>query len=269
MKQDYTAAELKAEIGALENVFDSVQLIDPETMQFLDPETLQAAEPCRILPPLNDDGRGWQPMREGESVALACCQAICVDGRHCMLVVKYELPQTLPENSRDANAFMRILTQYSEELRHDYVTGAYNQRYLQEEYIPALADRLACGAHVALALARVNEYGHICANCGSDAADRCLNTAAGILQIAVGLDNEKGILARLEDGVFLVTAIDATPAQLEKTLNEAIDSSRKDYNISLSRRGEFTISVSAADWAETGNWDLLVALAERRLSGNA
>ena len=33
------------------------------------------------------------------------------------------------------------------------------------------------------------------------------------------------------------------------------------------RRGEFTVSLSSADWGDAGSWDLMVALAEQRLSG--
>ena len=265
MKQEYTAAALKSEIEALKNMFDEVKLIDPASMCYLDTKTMQGDVPCLSLPPLDDAGRGWQPLIVQDKVRLACYQAVRVDGRAFVLMTDYALPRAKPENSRDANAILRILTQYREELRHDYVTGAYNQRYLHEEYLPSLAEQFRAGRKMAVALARVNEYGRICAECGNDAADRCLNTAAGILQIAAGLEPEKGILARLEDGLFAITAIDQTPAQLEKTLCEAVDSSRHDFSISLSRRGGFTISVACADWAETGDWDMLLALAESRL----
>ena len=265
MKQEYTAAELQAQIALLQNVFDSVRLVDPHSMQFLDTATLEAVGPCHSLPELDARGRGWQPVRLQTAVELALFQSVTVEGRWLVLLFNYALPQSLPENSREANAFLRILAQYSEELRHDYVTGAYNQRFLTEEYVPALAERVAAGERLSLALARVNEYGRICADCGSEAGDRCLNTAAGILHIAAGMDPRAGILARLEDGVFLVTAFNTPATQLEKTLCTALDCSRRDYNISLSRRGEFTVTVAAADWAETGNWELLLALAERRL----
>ncbi|MDD4849193.1 MAG: diguanylate cyclase [Gemmiger sp.] len=266
MKQAYSAAELCTEISALQAMFDTVKLVNSETMQYLNTETMQPTGACHSLPPLDEQGRGWRPTQRDGRVELAFYQAFLMEGRHYLLVAAYCLPQTVPENSRDANAFLRILSQYNEEMRHDYVTGTYNHRYLNEEYLPKLAAAVAAGRQVSVALARVNEYGHICAECSSDAADRCLNTAAGILQIAAGMDPEKGILARLEDGVFVVTALDTTPAQLEKTLREALENSRKDYNISLSRRGEFTVTVATADWAETGNWDLLLALAERRMA---
>lgn len=47
MKQDYTIAELQAEMTALQQVFDNVTLADPR-MGLLDPATLQ---------PLNKVGR--------------------------------------------------------------------------------------------------------------------------------------------------------------------------------------------------------------------
>ena len=45
-----------------------------------------------------------------------------------------------------------------------------------------------------------------------------------------------------------------------------MDGSRRVFSVSLSRRSEFSVAVSSADWAETGSWDLLLALAEQRLA---
>ena len=46
MKQDYTIAELQAEMTALQQVFDNVTLADPR-MGLLDPATLQPLNKAR------------------------------------------------------------------------------------------------------------------------------------------------------------------------------------------------------------------------------
>ena len=101
---------------------------------------------------------------------------------------------------------------------------------------------------------------------GTHAADCCLNTAAGILQLAAGPDQQNAVV-RLEDGIFLVVSVGTPAAKLQAALHEALGESRRTFNITLSRRGEFTVSLSSADWGEAGSWDLMVALAEQRLSG--
>lgn len=266
MKQDYTAAELCAQVCALQNMFDTVWLIDPGQQCLLDPATLQpTAEPCRLLPRLDASGRCVQPLHTPAGLQLSFCQAVCAAGHSCILLAGYAAPQADPAAGRDDQAMRRAMNQYVQDLYRDYVTGVYNTRYLDEEYRPALRERIAGGETFSAALVRVNEYGRILREEGSDAADRCLTVAAGILQIAAGMEPEKGILARLSGGVFLVTAV-ATPApRLHETLRAALCGGRRVYSTSFSRRSEFTASVGAADWGETGSWDMLLALAEQRM----
>jgi diguanylate cyclase with PAS/PAC sensor len=114
--------------------------------------------------------------------------------------------------------------------------------------------------------ARVNEYWNLLREEGAHAADCCLNTAAGILQLAAGPDQQNAVV-RLEDGIFLVVSVGTPAAKLQAALHEALGESRRTFGITLSRRGEFTVSLSSADWGEAGSWDLMVALAEQRLSG--
>ena len=49
MKQDYTIAELQAEMTALQQVFDNVTLADPR-MGLLDPATLQPLNKVAAMP---------------------------------------------------------------------------------------------------------------------------------------------------------------------------------------------------------------------------
>lgn len=116
-----------------------------------------------------------------------------------------------------------------------------------------------------MVLARVNEYGRLCCEEGAFAADNCLNTAAGILQLAAGTDSPDTVLARLEDGLFAVASAGRWAADLEKALREALDASRREFSLSLSRRGEFTVSLASANWGETGSWEMMLSLAQHRL----
>ena len=122
------------------------------------------------------------------------------------------------------------------------------------------------GKPVGVVMARVNEYWNLLREEGTHAADCCLNTAAGILQLAAGPDQQNAVV-RLEDGIFLVVSVGTPAAKLQAALHEALGESRRTFGITLSRRGEFTVSLSSADWGEAGSWDLMVALAEQRLSG--
>lgn len=259
MKQEYTRSEIVSLLDALQQMFPTVRLADPATGCLLDPATLTPGSGSCRIPVLDSSGRGWLPAAEGED-SITLYRAVKVDGQPCLIVMNCHLPDPQLAEGREANALRRLLSQYHEELSRDYVTGAYNRRYLAESWLPRHA-----GAAIGIALVRVKEYARICSEYGHDAADCCLNTAAGILQRAAGADPEKVILVRLEDGVFLLAG-EYPGAKLASNVREAMDGSRRVFSISLSRRSEFNVAVACADWAETGSWDMLLALAEQRLA---
>ena len=258
MKQEYTRGEIADLLAALRQVFSTVRLADAASGAELDEAGQPAGEYCQV-PPLDEAGRGWLLSGEDQKT-LTLYRTARVEGRACLLLLDCTLSDTLSTEKREANAQRRQLAQYQEERSRDYMTGAYNRRYLAEVWQPAMAGCTPCAV-----LARVNEYAGVCAEYGREAGDNCLNAAAGILQRAVGADPARGILVRLEDGVFLLTA-DCPAAELAARLRDALDASRHVFSISLSRRAEFSVAVAAADWAEAGSWDFMLALAEQRLA---
>ena len=147
----------------------------------------------------------------------------------------------------------------------DYVTGAYNAVYLNEQYRP-IAERAAMnGTPVGVVMVRVNEYWQLREHESDSAANCCLNMAAGILQLAVGPDHDKAVLARLNDGFFAIVTIGTPAARMAQTVREAMNDSRREFNISLSRRGSFTVKIASAEWGETASWDMTLSLAQQRL----
>ena len=121
------------------------------------------------------------------------------------------------------------------------------------------------GKPAGVVMARVNEYWNLRQTESANAADCCLNMAAGILQLAVGTDDKTAVLARLEDGLFAVVTVGTPAAQMARKLQDALDNSRREFNISLSRRGSFTVQLASAEWGETPAWDMMFSLAQQRL----
>ena len=264
MKNEDNTEELLAQIAALNNLFDEVRLIDPQTASVLDPVTLQVVGQADNLPILGEDGRALRYLDGEEDFVLY--QAITLRMRPLLLAARFASYRPSSGDRREALALDRTLSQCQQELVRDYVTGAYNRRYLDEVFQPLAVQKAAEGP-VCVVLVRVNEYGELCSKESRAAADCCLNTAAGILQLAVGTDADQCVLARLEDGVFAAAAVGRTAADLSALLREAMNCSRREFNLSLSRRGHFTVTLAGADWGETGRWDMTLSLAQQRLFG--
>lgn len=263
MKQDYTIAELQAEMTALQQVFDNVTLADPR-MGLLDPATLQPLNKVAAMPALDSTGRGMQIVKGKDGLETVLAQGINVEGTPCVLLMQMPLPRSLQAEGAE-DSFIRTLSQMQDDLRRDYVTGAYNAVYLNEQYRP-IAERAAMsGTPVGVVMVRVNEYWQLREHESDSAANCCLNMAAGILQLAVGPDHDKAVLARLNDGFFAIVTIGTPAARMAQTVREAMNDSRREFNISLSRRGSFTVEIASAEWGETASWDMTLSLAQQRL----
>ena len=146
--QEFTLEQIGMQVTALQNFFDQVTLIDPLAQAEVDPATLQATGHADAVPVLNADGRGWQPIL-GEDTGFVFYQNIQVENRPFVLAATYFLTADLPANDREANALLRLLGQYREEMRRDYVTGVYNRAFLDPltakkwRLLPAQASRSA------------------------------------------------------------------------------------------------------------------------------
>lgn len=266
--QEFTLEQLGVQVAALKSMFDQVRVVDPLAQASVDPATLKPAEKAEGLPPLNASGRGWKPL-SGDDPGFVFYQSIQVNSRPFVLAVTYYLPADLPANTREANAMQRLMSQYREDMRRDYVTGVFNPAYLDSFYRDKVAAAARAGQPVSVVAARVNEYWDLLGKEGSAAADRCLNAAAGILRLAAGMDagQDENTVIRLGDGVFLIVCTNTSAAKMEAALRDALETSRRVFSITLARRGEFTVTLGSADWGEAGSLDLTIALAEQRLSG--
>lgn len=151
-----------------------------------------------------------QVVKGNDGLETVLAQGINVEGTPCMLLMQMPLPRSLQAEGAE-DSFIRTLSQMQDDLRRDYVTGAYNAVYLNEQYRP-IAERAAMnGTPVGVVMVRVNEYWQLREHESDSAANCCLNMAAGILQLAVGPDHDKAVLARLNDGFFAIVTI-GTPA---------------------------------------------------------
>ena len=145
--QEFTLEQIGMQVTALQNFFDQVTLIDPLAQAEVDPATLQATGHADAVPVLNADGRGWQPIL-GEDTGFVFYQNIQVENRPFVLAATYFLTADLPANDREANALLRLLGQYREEMRRDYVTGVYNRAFLDSTYRKKVAAAACAGKPV-------------------------------------------------------------------------------------------------------------------------
>lgn len=81
----------------------------------------------------------------------------------------------------------------------------------------------------------------------------------------MGTDHDHAVLARLEDGLFVAITVGTPASHLAQSINQALESSRRVFSITLARRGTFTVSTASAEWGETSSWEMMLSLAQQRL----
>ena len=265
MKNEYTLQELGAQIAAWEQLLEKAVLVEPRRNVVLDPATLQPVGPADPLPALDETGRGVQLAEGSDGPEMVVYQAVTVETVPYVLELHCAMPRNLGRTTGAENAMNRAIAQVQEELRRDYVTGTYNARYINGAYRHYAEKAALQGTPVGVVLVRVNEYWNIREKESLSAAGCCLNMAAGLLQLAVGADTGKAVLARLEDGIFAVATVGQPAAQMAQILRTAMGEARKEFSISLSRRGSFTVDIASAEWGETSSWEMMLSLAQDRL----
>lgn len=110
MKQDYTIAELQAEIAALQQLFDCVTLADP-CRGLLDPATLQPLDKVAEVPALDANGRGMRIIKAASGLETVLAQGIRVEGTPCVLMMQMPRCPRVLKADGDEDAFTRALSQ--------------------------------------------------------------------------------------------------------------------------------------------------------------
>ncbi len=257
MKQDYTLDELQTEMTALAQLFDSVTLADPR-MGLLDPATLQPLNKVAAMPALDAAGRGLKIEKAADGLRTVIAQGITVADTPCVLLLGMPLPRNLQADGAE-DAFTRALSQMQDDLRRDYVTGVYNSVYLNEAFRPRAERAALDGKPVGVVMVRVNEYWQLREQESNSAADCCLNMASGISAAGRRPRPRQGC-GPPEYGFFAIVTVGTPAARMARAVNEAMNASRREFNISLSRRGSFTVAIASAEWGETASWDMHHAL---------
>lgn len=179
-------------------------------MGLLDPATLQPLNKVAAMPALDAAGRGLKIEKAADGLRTVIAQGITVADTPCVLLLGMPLPRNLQADGAE-DAFTRALSQMQDDLRRDYVTGVYNSVYLNEAFRPRAERAALDGKPVGVVMVRVNEYWQLRELESDSAANCCLNMASGILQLVVGPDHDKAVLARLNDGFFAIVTV-GTPA---------------------------------------------------------
>lgn len=157
-----------------------------------------------------------------------------------------------------------------EDLNRDFLTGAYNRRYVETVFSPQLDAVLAAGGQAAAALVSLDEADRLRYAHGQPALDQIVCTIVNQWKKHYDLPGSR-VVCRLHGGILLIVCEGMTAAQLEDEVRQHYAAMPCDCiaGTGMMSRVAFTLSIGVAGTAELDSdqrsWESLYHLCDQRL----
>ena len=252
MKKGCTVQDLQRLTEALQMVFEDVSVV--------------------ALPPESEDH--WQDEamqvsyeQGGGQVSCVLRRRVKVDGASYGIQMSAPLAgNTLPEDQMTERE--RELVR--EDLNRDFLTGAYNRRYVETVFSPRLDEILQAGGQAAAALVSLDEADRLRYAHGQPSLDQIVCTIVNQWKKHYDVPNSR-VVCRLHGGILLIVCEGMTAAQLEEEVRQHYASMPCSCiaGTGMMSRVAFTLSIGVAGTSELAegqrSWENLYHLCDKRL----
>ena len=252
MGKEWTRQQLQAAAEALRAVFEDVSVVEL---------------------PHESEGR-WQDdamqvtyEQGGGQVSCVLRRRIPVEGGWCGIQMSAPLAgNTLPED-RMTERERELLR---EDLNRDFLTGAYNRRYIETVLSRQVEADMQAGRRAAVALLSLDEADRLRCDHGQPAMDQIICTIANQWKKHYDAPGSR-IVCRLHGGILLIACADRTAADLAGELRRLYAVMPCDCVAGggMMSRISFTLSMGVAGTdelpADARSWDGLYRLCDERL----
>ena len=252
MDQGCKAEDLRDLTRALQAIFDDVSIV----------ELPQACADC-----WQDDAMQVSYEQGGGQVSCVLRRRITVNGVSCGVQMSAPLAgNTLPEDRMTERE--RELVR--EDLNRDFLTGAYNRRYIETVFSKRLKAELEAGGQAAAALVSLDEADRLRYTHGQPALDQIICTMVNQWKKLYDVPGSR-VVCRLHGGILLIVCAGMTAARLAEEVRCRYAEMPCDCiaGVGMMSRVPFTLSVGVAGTAELPagqqDWPGLYHLCDRRL----
>ena len=252
MKNGYTVQDLQKLTEALQAVFEDVSVVE--------------------LPPECEDH--WQDDAMQVSYEQGGGQVSCVLRRRVNVNgVSYGVQMSAPLAGNTLPEYRmteRERELVREDLKRDFLTGAYNRRYVETVFREKLDGILSSGGQAAAALVSLDEADRLRYTYGQPALDQIVCTIVNQWKKHYDRPSSR-VVCRLHGGILLIVCEGMTVEQLEAEVRQHYAEMPCDCiaGTGMMSRVAFTLSIGVAGTAELPegerSWESLYHLCDKRL----
>lgn len=284
MKTEFTAEEAKQYLDLQAEENDVVRVVDPVTQEVMESTGKSAGdgaccalwgrcercENCTSLRALQTKGRCYKMEIYNNHTYWILSRYMTIGGKPFVAEIVSDVTDSLLMDSNRRDEVGSIISSYNHLLITDALTGVYNRRFLDENFLPSLDCCHDRGTVVNLAILDLDDFKRVNDSYGHQAGDRLLKDVACFWKLHFDSrrkDRERLTIRYGGDEMLIVTCgigADAFRAELEKYYRQM----RKVCYYSEEINIPFGISFGIASSAEQGadwSWDRLFDMADKRL----
>jgi len=287
MKKNFTQQEVEEQIKIVAGDYDIVRLVSPAERKVLFPpsevdrvaychELLgrnKRCENCTSMRALQSKGQYYKIDFLNKRILWVESRYLCVDGRDCVEEKIKDITDTFVFDSDERTVLGDFIKHYNIALVTDPLTGVYNRRFLEEDFLPSFQCCQDPNINVGVAFFDVDNFKRINDTYGHVVGDEILKRTAQFWKARFNC-HEKGkerFVVRFGGDEFLIVAVGLDCGAFAKEITEAA----KQIPLSISLKNQtavpYAYALGTACSCEVGPglaWTKLVALADQRMYAN-
>lgn|GEM_PF-495176 len=283
MKHVYTTEEFNELISVLKNEIPVIRLVDPVRRCVYDLQTQQATDQichdfwgrcnrcdnCTSSHALRNKNIAIKIEIIDERTFLVISKYARIDGKDFVLEMLYDASEGMFMEARRESAIKDIVDGYNKMLITDSLTGVYNRRYLDENFVPSLN---CCGDYfkVSIAMLDIDDFKEVNDTHGHQAGDALLRDVGNYwrLHFDTRKKGSERFVVRYGGDEMLIVVCGMEPSTFKRLIEKYYRDMRKTCYLTDEVSIPFTISfglASSDEFLSGFSWNELLKLADTRM----
>lgn len=273
MKIDFTKEEALTLLRVMKDENETVRLVDPVSQRVYDEALRQyqgdtpccklwgrceRCENCTSLSALQTRSRAYKLELYNQNTYWVASRFLRIDGTPYIMETVDDVTKSLMMDSNRRDEIGSLIQNYNHLLITDAMTGAYNRRFLDENFMPSLECCHERGLTVNLAVMDIDRFKQVNDVYGHRAGDQLLRDVAGFWRLHFDSrkkDRER-LVVRYGGDEFLVITCGIRPEQFRREIERDYEQMRKICYYAPDTQIPFSLAFGLSTSDEfVGAWD--------------